>query len=164
MRWHVLNQLWPYLLEFKSRVAIALTCLIMAKLAAIGLPYVLKYTVDSLNSKDAATGLVAVPLALIVAYGTLKLLNVIIGEVRDTLFGRVTERAMRRMGLRVFKHLHNLDLSFHLNRQTGGLSRDIERGTSGISFLMRFMVFNIGPTLLEILIVTGLLFFQYGLS
>ena len=71
MRWHVLNQLWPYLLEFKSRVAIALTCLIMAKLAAIGLPYVLKYTVDSLNSKDAATGLVAVPLALIVAYGKL---------------------------------------------------------------------------------------------
>lgn len=164
MRWHVLDQLWPYLLEFKSRVATALVCLIMAKLAAIGLPYVLKYTVDSLNTKDAATGLVAVPLALIVAYGTLKLLNVIIGEVRDTLFGRVTERAMRRMGLRVFNHLHDLDLSFHLNRQTGGLSRDIERGTSGISFLMRFMVFNIGPTLLEILIVTGLLFFQYGLS
>ncbi|AYA63987.1 ABCB family ABC transporter ATP-binding protein/permease [Alteromonas sp. RKMC-009] len=164
VRWHVLNQLWPYLLEFKSRVAIALACLIAAKLAAIGLPYVLKYTVDSLNTKDAATGLVAVPLALIVAYGTLKLLNVIIGEVRDTLFGRVTERAMRRMGLRVFKHLHDLDLSFHLNRQTGGLSRDIERGTSGISFLMRFMVFNIGPTLLEILIVTGLLFFQFGLS
>ncbi|MEQ5807300.1 ABC transporter ATP-binding protein/permease [Alteromonas sp. NFXS44] len=164
VRWHVLDQLWPYLLEFKSRVATALVCLIMAKLAAIGLPYVLKYTVDSLNTKDAATGLVAVPLALIVAYGTLKLLNVIIGEVRDTLFGRVTERAMRRMGLRVFNHLHDLDLSFHLNRQTGGLSRDIERGTSGISFLMRFMVFNIGPTLLEILIVTGLLFFQYGLS
>jgi ABC-type transport system involved in Fe-S cluster assembly fused permease/ATPase subunit len=84
--------------------------------------------------------------------------------VRDTLFGRVTERAMRRVGLKVFKHLHNLDLGFHLNRRTGGLSRDIERGTNGISFLMRFMVFNIVPTLLEISLVVGLLLFQFGIS
>ncbi len=164
VRWHVVKQLWPYLLEFKTRVFIALACLVLAKLAGIGLPYVLKYTVDGLNTEDTATGLVAVPLSLIIAYGTLRLLNTIIGEVRDTLFGRVTERAMRRMGLRVFEHLHQMDLNFHLNRQTGGLSRDIERGTSGISFLMRFMVFNIGPTLLEIAIVVGLLFAQYGFS
>lgn len=84
--------------------------------------------------------------------------------MRDTLFGRVTERAMRRIGLNVFKHLHNLDLGFHLDRRTGGLSRDIERGTSGISFLMRFMVFNIVPTLLEIGLVVGLLLFQFGWS
>ena len=164
VRWHVVKQLWPYLLEFKTRVFIALACLVLAKLAGIGLPYVLKYTVDGLNTEDTATGLVAVPLSLIIAYGTLRLLNTIIGEVRDTLFGRVTERAMRRMGLRVFEHLHQMDLNFHLNRQTGGLSRDIERGTSGISFLMRFMVFNIGPTLLEIAIVVGPLFAQYGFS
>ena len=164
VRWHVVKQLWPYLLEFKTRVFIALACLVLAKLAGIGLPYVLKYTVDGLNTEDTATGLVAVPLSLIIAYGTLRLLNTIIGEVRDTLFGRGTERAMRRMGLRVFEHLHQMDLNFHLNRQTGGLSRDIERGTSGISFLMRFMVFNIGPTLLEIAIVVGLLFAQYGFS
>lgn len=164
VRWHVVKQLWPYLLEFKTRVFIALACLVLAKLAGIGLPYVLKYTVDGLNTEDTATGLVAVPLSLIIAYGTLRLLNTIIGEVRDTLFGRVTERAMRRMGLRVFEHLHQMDLNFHLNRQTGGLSRDIERGTSGISFLMRFMVFNIGPTLLEIAVVVGLLFAQYGFS
>ncbi|MEW9799193.1 ABCB family ABC transporter ATP-binding protein/permease [Alteromonas sp. CYL-A6] len=164
VRWQVLGELWPYLLEFRHRVVLALVCLIAAKLASIGLPYVLKYTVDALNTDNAAAVALSVPLALIVAYGVLRLLNVILGEVRDTLFGRVTERAMRRLGLTVFRHLHQLDLSFHVNRQTGGLSRDIERGTSGISFLMRFMVFNIVPTLLEILLVTGLLLTQYGPS
>ena len=163
VKWHVLKQLRPYLLEFKRRVVLALLCLVTAKLASIGLPYVLKYTVDSLNG-DLTTLALAVPISLIVAYGTLRLLNVLLGEVRDTLFGRVTERAMRRIGLNVFKHLHNLDLGFHLDRRTGGLSRDIERGTSGISFLMRFMVFNIVPTLLEIGLVVGLLLFQFGWS
>ena len=163
VKWHVLKQLRPYLLEFKRRVVLALLCLVAAKLASIGLPYVLKYTVDSLNG-DLTTLALAVPISLIVAYGTLRLLNVLLGEVRDTLFGRVTERAMRRIGLNVFKHLHNLDLGFHLDRRTGGLSRDIERGTSGISFLMRFMVFNIVPTLLEIGLVVGLLLFQFGWS
>lgn len=163
VKWHVLKQLRPYLLEFKRRVVLALLCLVAAKLASIGLPYVLKYTVDSLNG-DLTTLALAVPISLIVVYGTLRLLNVLLGEVRDTLFGRVTERAMRRIGLNVFKHLHNLDLGFHLDRRTGGLSRDIERGTSGISFLMRFMVFNIVPTLLEIGLVVGLLLFQFGWS
>jgi ATP-binding cassette subfamily B protein len=163
VKWHVLSQLWPYLLEFKRRVALALLCLVAAKLASIGLPYVLKYTVDSLNG-DLSTLALAVPISLIVAYGALRLTNVLLGEVRDTLFGRVTERAMRRLGLKVFKHLHNLDLGFHLNRRTGGLSRDIERGTNGISFLMRFMVFNIVPTLLEIGLVVGLLLVQFGVS
>ena len=163
VKWHVLSQLWPYLLEFKRRVALALLCLIAAKLASIGLPYVLKYTVDSLNG-DLTTLALAVPISLIIAYGALRLINVLLGEVRDTLFGRVTERAMRRLGLKVFKHLHNLDLGFHLNRRTGGLSRDIERGTNGISFLMRFMVFNIVPTLLEIALVVGLLLVQFGVS
>ncbi len=163
VRWQVFLQLWPYLLEFRQRVLLALLCLVAAKLASVGLPYVLKHTVDSLNVK-AEQALVAVPIALIVAYGGLRLFNVILGEVRDTLFGRVTERAMRRLGLTVFEHLHKMDLDFHLSRQTGGLSRDIERGTSGISFLMRFMVFNIGPTLLEIALVVGLLLVQYGWS
>jgi ABC-type transport system involved in Fe-S cluster assembly fused permease/ATPase subunit len=163
VKWQVLRQLWPYLLEFKHRVALALICLVAAKLASIGLPYVLKYTVDSLNG-DLSTLAIAVPISLIVAYGVLRLLNVLLGEIRDTLFGRVTERAMRRLGLKVFNHLHHLDLSFHLNRRTGGLSRDIERGTTGISFLMRFMVFNIVPTLLEISLVVGLLLFQFGVS
>ena len=163
VKWQVLSQLVPYLFEFKQRVGLAILCLVAAKLASIGLPYVLKYTVDSLNG-DLATLAMAVPISLIVAYGVLRLLNVLLGEVRDTLFGRVTERAMRRVGLKVFKHLHNLDLGFHLNRRTGGLSRDIERGTNGIRFLMRFMVFNIVPTLLEISLVVGLLLFQFGIS
>jgi len=163
VKWRVLTQLWPYLLEFKHRVGLALLCLIAAKVASIGLPYVLKYTVDSLNG-DLTTLAVAIPISLIIAYGALRLTNVLLGEVRDTLFGRVTERAMRRLGLKVFKHLHNLDLTFHLNRRTGGLSRDIERGTTGIGFLMRFMVFNIVPTLLEISLVVGLLLIQFGWS
>ena len=164
IRWQVVKKLWPYLLEFKSRVALAILCLVAAKFASIGLPFVLKHTVDTLNGEGSLTGLLAAPAALVIAYGALRLFNVILGEVRDTLFGRVTERAMRRLGLDVFRHLHSLDLAFHLQRQTGGLSRDIERGTSGISFLMRFMVFNIGPTLFEIVVVVGLLLSQYGLS
>lgn len=164
LNWRVFKQLWPYLLEFKSRVALALVCLIIAKVASIGLPFILKHTVDSLNQTTPQNALVLVPFALIAAYGLLRLANVLFGEIRDTLFGRVTERAMRRMSLQVFEHLHKLDLDFHLNRQTGGLSRDIERGTSGISFLMRFLVFNIVPTLLEIVAVIGVLFYNYGVG
>jgi ATP-binding cassette, subfamily B, heavy metal transporter len=164
INWHIFKQLWPYLLEFKQRVGLALLCLIAAKVASIGLPFVLKHTVDALNIKSAEQGLIIVPFALVAAYGLLRLINVLLGEVRDTLFGRVTERAMRRLGLKVFEHLHQLDLNFHLNRQTGGLSRDMERGTSGVSFLMRFLVFNIVPTLLEIAIVIGVLFYNYGIS
>ena len=160
--WRVLFKLLPYLGEFKQRVAVALLCLVAAKLASVALPFVLKYSVDSLNDKNTITPLLLGPIALVIAYGGFRFLNVILGEVRDTLFGRVTERAMRRLGLEVFKHLHALDLAFHLNRQTGGLSRDIDRGTNGISFLMRFMVFNIGPTLLEIGFVIVILFTQYG--
>ena len=162
LNWQVLRQLLPFLVEFRGRVFLALMCLVAAKVASVGLPFVLKHVVDDLNLDTTEQQLLAVPIALIVAYGGLRLANVLFGEIRDTLFGRVTERAMRRVGLKVFEHLHKLDLDFHLNRQTGGLSRDIERGTSGISFLMRFMVFNIGPTLLEIAMVTGLLFYNYG--
>jgi ATP-binding cassette subfamily B protein len=164
INWGVFSQLWPFLLEFKQRVFLAFLCLVFAKIASVGLPFVLKYTVDNLNLTTTTEKILAVPIALIIAYGALRLANVLLGEIRDTLFGRVTERAMRRVGLKVFEHLHRLDLDFHLNRQTGGLSRDIERGTSGISFLMRFMVFNIGPTLIEIAMVVGLLFYNYGIS
>ncbi len=152
----------PYLFEFKLRVGLALMCLVLAKIAGVSLPFVLKHIVDNLNISDVQAQMLAVPLGLLIAYGGIRFLNTIIGEVRDTLFGRVTERAMRRMGLQVFEHLHALDIDFHLSRQTGGIARDIDRGTSGISFLMRFLVFNIGPTLLEIAIVTGLFFYHYG--
>lgn len=161
--WDVIKQIWPYLLEYKARIVLALLCLVAAKFASVGMPFILKEVVDDLDKKMAGTEsvLIAVPLALLLAYGVARFANALLGEIRDTLFGRVTERAMRRVGLRVFEHLHALDLEFHLNRRTGGLSRDIERGTSGISFLMRFLVFNIVPTFLELFLVMGILWQQY---
>jgi ATP-binding cassette subfamily B protein len=155
-----LKALIPYLLEYRSRILLALGCLVAAKVASVGMPFILKHIVDAM---DAGAGtLVALPLGLLLAYGSVRFVNVLFGEIRDTLFGRVTERAMRRIGLAVFNHLHALELDFHLNRSTGGLSRDIERGVSGVSFLMRFMVFNIVPTLLEIALVIGLLLYNYS--
>lgn len=164
LNWTVLGMLWPYLLEFKGRVFLAMACLVVAKLASVGLPFILKELVDTLDNTAVTGAIVAAPIALVLAYGGIRFLNVVIGEIRDTLFGRVTERAIRRLGLAVFEHLHRLGLDFHLDRRTGGLSRDIERGTSGVSFLMRFMVFNIVPTLLEITLVIGIFFYQYGIS
>ncbi len=158
--WSVLKTLFPYLLEFRARIALAVVCLVLAKLASVGLPFILKHIVDDLDAKGTSQ-LITLPLGLLLAYGVVRFSNVLFGELRDTLFGRVTERAMRRVGLKVFRHLHALDLDFHLNRRTGGLSRDIERGTNGISFLLRFMVFNILPTLLEIGMVIGLLLWNY---
>lgn len=158
--WQVLKELWPYLQEYRQRVILALLCLVGAKVASVGLPFVLKHIVDALD-QSTSQPIILLPLGLLIAYGLVRFANVLFGELRDTLFGRVTERAMRRVGLRVFEHLHNLDIAFHLDRRTGGLSRDIERGTSGISFLLRFMVFNIAPTLLEIGMVMCLLWWQY---
>ncbi len=158
MQWVSLKALIPYLSEFKGRIFLALLCLIGAKVASVGLPFILKDIVDQLN----APSLVVIPLALLVAYGIVRFINVLFGELRDTLFGRVTERAMRRIGHAVFKHLHSLDLAYHLNRKTGGVSRDIERGVNGISFLMRFMVFNIVPTFIEIGMIIGILLFKYS--
>ncbi|WP_298442785.1 ABC transporter ATP-binding protein/permease [uncultured Ferrimonas sp.] len=160
VNWRTLGSLLPYLMEFRGRVGLALLCLVAAKVASVGLPFLLKGVIDNLDGQRQLE-IVALPLALLVAYGAVRFANVLFGELRDTLFGRVTERAMRRIGLKVFSHLHQLDLAFHLNRQTGGLSREIERGVKGISFLMRFMVFNIGPTLLEVGLVIGLLWHNY---
>lgn len=161
INWKIFQVIWPYLLEFKTRIVIALACLVLSKAASVYGPFLLKYIVDALSqetAKDNNTALLLVPVGLVIAYGFARFSMIILGEVRDTVFGRVTERAMRRVGLQVFVHVHNLDLDFHLNRRTGGLARDIERGTNGISFLMRFFVFNIAPTLIEIVLVIGLLF------
>ncbi|MFT5084822.1 MAG: ABC-type transport system involved in Fe-S cluster assembly fused permease/ATPase subunit [Lentisphaeria bacterium] len=161
VNWRTLASLIPYLMEFKGRIAVALLCLVGAKVASVGLPFILKYIVDHLNHATSANTLVVLPLALLIAYGSVRFSSVLFGELRDTIFGRVTERAMRRIGLRVFQHLHSLDLDFHLNRRTGGLSRDIERGTTGVSFLLRFMIFNIVPTLLEIGFIVAILWSRY---
>ncbi len=164
LKWHVIKLIWPYLSAFKQRIALAMSCLLMAKLASVSLPFWLKHIIDDLNSQlnDSQISLVIAPIALVCAYGLFRLLNVLFNELRDTLFGRVTERTMRSVGVHTFQHLHNLDLDYHLNRKTGGLSRDIERGTSGIEFLMRFMVFNIVPTIFEVLLVAILLMINYG--
>jgi ATP-binding cassette subfamily B protein len=160
INWRTVTIIWPYLMEHRNRVLLALGFLILAKVSNVAGPFLLKYIVDALDSEQSQA--IATPIALVFAYGLARFSNIILGEVRDTLFGRVTERAMRKIGLEVFRHLHNLDLDFHLNRRTGGLSRDIERGTTGISFLMRFFVFNIVPTFIEIFLVVGILLFKYG--
>jgi len=153
--WRSLATLIPYLKDFPGRVVLALACLALAKVAGVVLPLVLKHIVDTLQGGQDA--LIVVPLALLAAYGVLRFGNVLFGELRDVVFGRVAERAMRRAALQVFEHLHTLDLDFHLSRRTGGLSRDIERGISGISFLLRFMLFNILPTLFELALVVAIL-------
>jgi len=161
-----LKTLWPYLMEYKGRVLLAALCLVGAKLASVSVPFLLKYLVDGLSATEETVKTTEqiwmwFPLGLLLAYGSVRLLNILLGEIRDVLFGRVTERAMRRMALKVFRHLHNLSLDFHLARQTGALQRDIERGTNGISFLMRFVIFNILPTIFELCLVIGLLLYNY---
>ncbi|WP_010389851.1 ABCB family ABC transporter ATP-binding protein/permease [Pseudoalteromonas undina] len=143
--------LWPYITKFKGRVLIAILALIGAKGATLLMPWALKEIIDSVDK--SINPLLLVPTLLLIMYGALRFASVFLGEVRDGVFSRVTEHAMRDIGLKVFKHLHSLDLAFHLDRQTGGISRDIERGTSGLSFLMRFLMFNIVPTLFEIMTV-----------
>jgi len=157
--WRVIRSLLPYLLEFKGRVAAVIVLLVLAKLANVVVPLVLKEIVDAMGKPQA---MLVLPVFLIVGYGLLRLFSTLFGELRDALFAKVTQRAIRRVALQVFEHLHSLSLRFHLERQTGGVSRDIERGTRGISFLLTFLLFNILPTLLEIGLVAAILFVKYN--
>lgn len=161
----IVKSLIPYLLEFPARVFAAMAFLVLAKVANVIVPVALKYIVDDLTLEPESSEMVntlAVPVALVLAYGLLRFGTTLFGELRDVIFSRVAERGMRRIGLKVFKHIHHLDLDFHLSRKTGGLSRDIERGTSGISFLLRFMLFNILPTLLELVLICAILVINYN--
>lgn len=162
--WRIIVHLLPYLRRSSGRVGLAMLCLLAAKGAILVIPFLLKHLVDSLEGSSAETLATSVLVGLVLAYGAARFSNVLFAELRDTIFGRVTERAMRLIGLQVFRHVHALDLEYHLNRRTGGLARDIERGTTGISFLLRFFVFNIAPTLLEITAVAAILLFNYGIS
>ena len=161
LNWRIIRSLLPYLAEFRGRLFLALGLMGLAKLANVMVPLALKYIVDHFEGAGPDV-MLTVPLALLVAYGLLRFSSTFFGELRDAVFVRVAERAMRRAALAVFQHLHRLELGFHLSRETGGLSRDIERGTRGISFLLRFMVFNILPTLMEILMVAVILLFAVG--
>ncbi|MHB8622535.1 MAG: ABCB family ABC transporter ATP-binding protein/permease [Sulfuricaulis sp.] len=157
--WKAITSLLPYLWEFRGRVVLALIFLALAKVASVSVPLVLKNIVDALN--PSKTTVLALPVFLLIAYGALRLVNSTFGELRDMVFAKVTQRSIRRVALNVFEHLHNLSLRFHLERQTGGMSRDIERGTAGIRFLLNFMLFNIIPTLLEIGFVSAILLVKY---
>jgi ATP-binding cassette subfamily B protein len=156
--WKVISGLWPYLSEFRGRVLLSVLLLIAAKLATVATPVLLKWIVDTLEkSGDTGEVMLAIPLLLVLAYGLLRFGSTLFSELRDAVFARVAERAMRRAPRRVFEHLHRLDPGFHLSRRTGGLARDIERGTNGISFLLRFTLFNIIPTILELILVAVIL-------
>jgi ATP-binding cassette subfamily B protein len=156
--WHAIRSLLPYLWRYKARVIAAVACLVAAKVGNVGVPVVMKHIVDSL---DRSVAMLVVPLALLVAYGALRLATSVFTELREILFVRVTQRAVRTIALTVFRHLHALSLRFHLDRQTGGLTRDVERGTRGISTLIGFTLFSILPTLVEVSLVGVILATRY---
>ena len=148
----------PYLWEYRGRLVLALSFLIIAKLANVSVPLILKQIVDGLNQPNA---LLMVPAFLLIGYGLLRFSTTLFTDLRDVVFARVTQRAIRRLALEVFQHLHALSLRFHLERQTGGVARDIERGARGIETLMRFLIFSILPSLLEMTLVGLILVTQY---
>jgi ABC-type transport system involved in Fe-S cluster assembly fused permease/ATPase subunit len=156
----VLKKLWPYLVKMKSRVIWAVLFLIFAKLANVSVPIALKEIVDHLDEPNV---LLVLPLGLLTAYGFLRLLSALFNELRDAVFAKVRYHAMRFVAIGVFKHLHSLDLSFHLDRRIGGITRDIDRGTQSVSTLLSIFVFNILPSLFEIFLVIGLLWISYDL-
>ena len=156
--------LWPRgERELRVRVVAAVVLLVAAKLANVTVPWFYKQAVDSLTPAQGAAAVVAVPFALLIAYGLMRILALAFGEMRDAVFAKVAQRAMREAGLRTFKHLHRLALRFHLERQTGGVSRAVQRGTHGIDSLLSFMLFNILPTLLEIGMVCAILWWMYDI-
>ena len=161
--WQVIRNLMPYIWQFKARVIITLLCLIGAKVANLGVPIVLKKIVDALSISSTSQMLLVVPVSLIIAYGLLRLSASLFGELRELIFAKVTESAVRKVGLQVFNYVHALSLRFHLSRQTGGMTRDIERGTRGIQSLISYSLYSIIPTLIELLMVLGYFFFVYNL-
>lgn len=162
--WRVIRDLLPYLLEYRFRVIIALSCLIAAKVVNLGIPIVMKELIDALDIKASSPqALLVVPLGIIFAYGLLRISASLFTELREALFAKVTQNAVRKVALQVFEHLHSLALSFHLARQTGGVSRDIERGTRGIQSLISYSLYSILPTLIEFCLVLGYFAYSYDI-
>lgn len=156
--WRVFLKLWPYLWKWKQRVVIALALLIVAKIANVTVPLTLKHVIDAL---DTGTAALWIPLGWVVAYGSLRFLSTGFQELRDAVFARVGERTLSELGRTVFRHLHTLDLEFHLSRRTGGVARDIERGVTGAGFLVRALVFSVVPIAVEVLMVVAILLMQF---
>ena len=157
--WATLRRLFPYLWAYKWRVMAALAFMVGAKMANVSVPLLLKELVDTLNPKAGldASALLVVPVALLLAYGALRLSTTLFAELRELIFAKATEGASRTISLQVFRHLHALSLRFHLERQTGGLTRDIERGTRAVNSLISYSLYSIVPTLIEVAMVLTLL-------
>ncbi|WGZ96447.1 MAG: ABC transporter ATP-binding protein/permease [Candidatus Thiothrix putei] len=158
--WHNLKSVLPFLWEYRGRALFALACLIASKVANVGVPLFLKDIVDSLQGKPEQV--LVLPVILLLGYGVLRLASALFNELRDTVFARVRYHAMRKMSVRVLEHLHNLSLRFHLERKTGAISRDLERGTASVSTLMNFMVFSIIPIAVEFTLVAVILLGNYA--
>ena len=161
--WQVVKNLMPYLMAYKARIIFTLLCLVVAKAANLGVPIMLKKIVDAMSITTISEALLVVPVSLIVGYGLLRLSASLLAEMRELIFSKVTENAVRQVGLQVFNHLHALSLRFHLSRQTGGMTRDIERGTRGIQSLISYSLYSIIPTLIELAMVLGYFFYAYDI-
>ncbi len=161
--WHNLKGMLPFLLEFRGRALFALSCLVLSKVANVGVPVALKEIVEHFEqaAKDPAVLAASVPFALLAGYGVLKLAASLFNELRDVVFAKVRYRAMRRLSTRVLDHLHRLSLSFHLDRRTGAVSRDLERGTRSVSQILNYMAFSVLPILVEFSLVAFILLRQY---
>ena len=160
----LLPYLWPNgRRDLRLRVSFAVVALVLAKIASVATPLVLGASVNSLTELSSGINLfMLVPVALIVGYGVSRIIAFTFSEVRDALFSKVSQNSIRQISLNMFKHLHNLSLEFHLNRQTGALAKYIDRGTKGIDFLLRYVLFSIVPTFFEIFLVSGILYYLYG--
>jgi ABC-type transport system involved in Fe-S cluster assembly fused permease/ATPase subunit len=157
-----IKRLFPYIWDFKGRVILSLSCLILSKVAIVSMPLMLKDIVDSLDSKQVLdNAALALPLLLLLSYGALRLMASLFNELRDAVFSRVRYHAMRGISLRVLKHLYSLSLSYHLDRKTGGITRDLERGTNSLSSILNYLVFNIFPTAAEFIFVAIILLSKY---
>ena len=167
-QWAVLRDLMPYLWpaghpDLKARVVLAMLALVLSKVVTVATPYAFKHATDALTGQaSAATIAVTTVLFLVLAYGFGRIMMVILAQIRDAVFAKVSQRAVRDLAVRTFRHLHALSLRFHLERRTGGLSRIVSRGTMGIDTVLRFSLFNTFPTILEIILVAGVLAWSYG--
>jgi len=160
----LLPYLWPKKRkDLRIRVSFAVVALVLAKIASVSTPLVLGGAVNSLTELSSGINLfMLVPIALIVGYGVTTIIAFTFVQVRDALFSKVSQHSIRQISLNMFKHLHALSLQFHLDRQTGALAKYIDRGTKGIDFLLRYVLFNVVPTFFEIFLVSGILFYLYG--
>lgn len=158
-----MRALLPYLKQFPVRIVLALCLLVLAKLASVGVPVALKAVVDGLDASNGTAMALTIPIALLVGYGLLRFCTILFQELRNAVFAQAAQQTTRQIALEVFEHLHRLSLRFHLDRQTGGISRDIERGSRSVAQLLNFLVFSILPTVFEIVVVCTILFYQFGI-